>query len=260
MGRQGAGIRFDEIADRYAATMAPSLEPIARQVVRRAALRPGERVLDVGTGTGIAAAAARGETREVVGIDASAGMLALARRSVIGVAFEQMDFAALRFPDSAFDVVLAAHALLFATDRVGALREWRRVTRPGGRLSLSVPGPTGRTPTALYAEVYDRHGIDASPDPYPDVRQLRQLAVAAGWEEVRTEADAATAILLADEAAFRAWRSIGRRDGATAHLDAAQHEALTTDMLAVTPRMAEGEYRIPFGTLYLTARRGSRGS
>lgn len=257
MGRQAAGIRFDEIADRYAATMAPSLEPIAREVVRRAALGRGERVLDVGTGTGIAAAVARGEERAVVGIDASAGMLALARRSVPGVTFEQMDFAALRFPDAAFDVVLAAHALLFATDRLAALREWRRVTRPGGRLSLSVPGPTALTPTALYAEVYDRHGIDTS-DRYPGESSLGDLAAAAGWVDARTGADPETAIALADEEAFRTWRSIGSRGGATAHFGPAQHDALTSEMLAVTPRTPDGSYRIPFGTLYLVARRAGR--
>lgn len=250
--RDAAG-RFHDTAEGYAATMAPSLEPIAREVVRRAGLRPRERVLDVGTGTGIAAAAARGEERVVVAIDAAPAMLDIARRNVTGVAFEPMDFEDLRFADATFDVVLASHALLFAADLVGALSEWRRVTRHDGRLSLSVPGPTDATPTATYREVYRRHGIDTS-DRYPTRTSLRDLALAAGWVDVETHADPTTAIVLADEPAFRAWRQIGSRGGATAQYTPAQHDALTAEMLAVTPRGPDGRFRIPFGALFLTAR------
>lgn len=244
--------RFSHTAAGYAATMAPSLRPIAAEVVRRAALAPGERVLDVGTGTGIAAAAARGAGRQVTGIDAAPGMLAIARAEVEGVAFEEMDFMRLRFADDAFDVLLAAHSLLFAADRPAALTEWRRVTTPGGRLSLSVPGPTSATPTALYAEIYDRHGIDTS-DRYPTPDELAAWARRAGWTDVETGADPSTAIVLPDEDAYRTWRSIGSRDGATAEYTAVQHAALTEELLAATPRDADGRLSIPFGAIYLTA-------
>ena len=61
------------------------------------------------------------------------------RRS--GVDFQVGDFNALPFEDGAFDAIISSHALLFADDRTAALREWRRVSRSGGRLSLSVPAP-----------------------------------------------------------------------------------------------------------------------
>jgi SAM-dependent methyltransferase len=244
--------RFSDTAEGYAATMAPSLRPIAAEVVRRAALKPGERVLDVGTGTGIAAAAARGAGRQVTGIDAAPGMLAIARADVVGVAFEEMDFMRLRFADGAFDVLIAAHSLLFAADSAAALREWRRVASPGGRLSLSVPGPTAATPTALYADIYGRHGIDTS-DRYPIPDELAAWARAAGWRDIETDTDPSTAIVLPDEEAFRTWRAIGSRDGATAEYTPAQHAALTEELLAATPRDADGRLRIPFGAIYLTA-------
>jgi SAM-dependent methyltransferase len=248
--------RFDETAAGYAATMAPSLRPIAAEVVRRAALRPAERVLDAGTGTGIAAAAARGESRQIVGVDLAPGMLAVARQEVDGVTFREADFAALPFEDARFDVVIASHALLFAADRVAALREWLRVTRPRGRLSLSVPGPTSRTPTAIYAEIYERHGIDTS-DRYPTLASLRRWAEDAGWVDAGTDADPTTAIVLPDEAAFRTWRTIGSRGAATAHYTQDEHDALTDAMLRVTPRTEDGALRIPFGALYLSARRST---
>ena len=246
--------RFSETAAGYAATMAPSLRPIAETVVRRARLRAGERVLDIGTGTGSAAAAARGEGREVVGIDAAPGMLEIARTEVAGVRFEEMDFAALRFDDASVDVVLAAHSLLFASDEGAVLAEWMRVTRPGGRLSLSVPGPRELTPTAIYGEIYQRWGIGASGD-YPTPESLGALAESAGWSEVQADADPSTAIVLRDEAAYRLWREIGSRGARSAELTPEQHRTLTDEMLAVTPRSSDGAFRIPFGAIYLTARR-----
>jgi|GEM_PF-3928525 len=246
--------RFSEIAAGYAATMAPSLRPIAETVVRRARLRPGERVLDIGTGTGIGAAAARGEGRAVTGVDAATGMLDIARRGVPGVRFEEMDFADLRFDDAAFDVVLASHALLFANDQRAVLAEWRRVTRPDGRLSLSVPGPTEVTPVWHYRELYERHGIDTA-SRYPTTETLAATVRQADWADVVVEADSMTAILLPDEAAFRTWREIGFRNPVTEHFSPEQHRALSDEMLAATPREPDGTYVIPFGALYLTARR-----
>lgn len=249
--------RFSETAAGYARTMAPSLRPIAIEVVRRANLAPDERVLDIGTGTGTAAAASRGEGRTVIGIDAAPGMLDIARAEVSGVDFRAMDFAALDFEDATFDAVLAVHALLFATDQVAGLREWLRVARPGGRLSVSVPGPDEVTPSAIYGEIYERYGIETA-GRYPKPDGLAVLAAEAGWSDVQTDADSATAIMLPDEEAFRIWREIGSRGAATADFTAEQHRALTDEMLAVTPRTADGGYRIPFGALYLTAHR-SRG-
>ena len=249
-----SGGRFDDVADGYLATMVPSLRSVAARVVARAALQPDERVLDAGTGTGIAAATARGEGRRITGIDAAEGMLALARRDVSGVTFRRMDFEQLAFEDGAFDVVIAAHALLFATDPVRALREWRRVVRAGGRLSLSVPGPEGEAPQAIYAGIYARHGISTE-GRYPSGGTLAVWARAAGWTDIATEADPGHAITLPDEEAFGVWRSIGSRGAATAHWSPDQHAALTAEMLAVTPRDAHGSLRIPFGVLYLSARR-----
>jgi SAM-dependent methyltransferase len=167
-----------------------------------------------------------------------------------------MDFNELTFPAASFDVILASHALLFAADRVAALAEWRRVTRPQGRLSLSVPGPDEVTPTAIYQEVFARHGVGVA-DPYPTRQRLTDEAVAAGWLQPQVEEDGSITIRLADEAAFRTWRSIGPRGNLTADWSPEQHEALTRDMLAISPREPDGSYVIPFGAIYLTARNGT---
>lgn len=245
-------------ADAYAEAMAPSLRTMSAGVVWRAALQPGERVLDVGTGTGIGIEAARGEGRQVVGVDQSPEMLAVARRNLPGVEFVQADFAAMPFQDASFDVVIGVHALLFGDDPVAALREWRRVARPGGRLSLSVPGPSEHTPWSIYGAIYERHGITtARATDYPTQPTLKGWAATAGWESIATDAEPRTAIRLADERLFDRWLSIGSRGAALRGRSDRERRALADDMLAVTPREADGTLRIPFGTLYLTARSSS---
>jgi SAM-dependent methyltransferase len=247
---------FLHTARGYAATMAPSLSPVAAEVVRRAALQPAERVLDIGSGTGISAAQAVGDGRTVLGVDGAPAMLEIARHNVTDAAFEVMDFNDLQLDDGSWDVVISSHALLFADDRPAALREWRRVVREEGRLSLSVPGPGAVTPSTIYGEIYERWGIDTT-GRYPTQDELASWAEQAGWGEVRTAADPAMAIRLRDEEAYRAWRQIGSRGGtATTALTEAEHDVLTAEMLAVTPRERDGTFRIPFGALYLTARNG----
>ena len=249
----GGSAAFQQNAPGYADTMAPSLRPVAAEVVRRAELGPDDRVLDIGCGTGIAAAAAVGKGRTVLGVDGAAAMLEIARLDVPDATFAVMDFNRLTLPDGSWDVAISSHALLFADDRVAALREWRRVVRHGGRLSLSVPGPSELTPSVTYADVYARWEIATRFD-YPTPTELAGWADAAGWSEVSTAADPTVAIRLPDQEAFRTWRRTGSRAGATAGFTEEQHAALTAEMIAVTPRDADGGFRIPFGALYLTAR------
>lgn len=102
-------------------------------------LRPGQRLLDVGCGPGTITAdlAALVAPGTVVAVDAAAGILEEARataaaRGVGTVVFEQADALALPYPDDHFDVVHAHQVLQHLPDPVGALRELRRVCRPGG--------------------------------------------------------------------------------------------------------------------------------
>ena len=252
--RSGGAAAFSSSADAYAATMAPALRPVAAEVVTRAAPRRGESVLDVGTGTGNALPMLVGDGRRVTGVDAAPGMLALAAALGTNAQLVEADFNALPFDDAAFDLLVSVHALLFAEDRVAALREWRRVAAEGARLSLSVPGPGNVVPATVLGPVYDRYGIIWGDD-YPTPGDLGGWAAAAGWREIETSADPTTVIPLRDDEAFRRWLRVGARGRATADWSAERREAFARDLMAATPRGPTAEYVLPFGSLYLTARK-----
>ncbi len=242
---------FSRTASDYATTMAVALEPVAAQVVERAALRSGETVIDIGTGTGTAARLAVGAGRRVIGLDAAAGMLDIARAGSTGVEYVEADFTHVPLSDGSVDVVMAVHALLFASDRVAALEEWRRIAAPGGRLSLSVPGPNHVVPAAIFGAVYDRYGVGGSSDDYPEAGEVKGWAGEAGWLDAAAAADETTAIELGGEEAFRTWLRVGRT---TTDWTPERVEAFGDELMAVCPRAADGAFRIPFGTLYLSAR------
>ncbi|WP_310725605.1 class I SAM-dependent methyltransferase [Streptomyces sp. N2A] len=103
----------------------------------------GRRILDAGCGSGSLSAALRDRSAVVTGIDASAGMLALARQRLgDDVALHVVDLRdRLPFTDGAFDDVVASLVLHYLEDWGPTLAELRRVLRPGGRLIASVDHP-----------------------------------------------------------------------------------------------------------------------
>ena len=125
----------------YAEHLVPAVfAPWAPVLLDAAAVGIGHTVLDVACGTGVVAAAAAervGPSGAVTGVDINPGMIAVAARTK-GVRWAQADAARLPFPDGGFDRVLCQAGLQFVPDRLGALREMRRVLRPGGRVALLV--------------------------------------------------------------------------------------------------------------------------
>lgn len=160
---------------------------------------PGERVLDVAAGTGVSTRELTRSGAYVVGCDFSLGML----RSGSGTAVPLVAGDALRLPfgDAAFDAVTISFGLRNVVDVDAALAEFRRVTRPGGRLLIAeFSAPVWRPFRTVYIEYLMRaipplaRRVSSSPDAYeyladsirawPDQERLAGRIAAAGWERV----------------------------------------------------------------------------
>jgi ubiquinone/menaquinone biosynthesis C-methylase UbiE len=126
---------WDRISQLYLREVDPRFATVVENVVRRGDLKPGQRVLDLGTGTGaVAVEAARlvGPAGKVTAVDISPDMLTLARRRLVESGHANVDFREgraeqLPVDDRAFDVLLASLSLMYAIDRAAAAREMKRV-------------------------------------------------------------------------------------------------------------------------------------
>jgi SAM-dependent methyltransferase len=119
----------------------------ASRVADAAGIRRGNRVLDVGCGTGVLAREAVrrvGQEGQVVGLDLNQGMLAVAARTEPKIEWRQGDAASLPFEDASFDVVVSQFALMYFPERVTSLREMWRTLASGGRLAIAAWAPLGR--------------------------------------------------------------------------------------------------------------------
>jgi ubiquinone/menaquinone biosynthesis C-methylase UbiE len=137
---------WNTIADGYedhpgnVATYGSSEHDEWAEVLSRALPAEPSDVLDVATGTGFIALLAAGLGHRVTGIDLSVKMLAVARRTAaqrrVSVAFEEGDAVTPPFPPETFDVVTNRHLLWTLREPQLAMRSWRRLLRPGGRLVI----------------------------------------------------------------------------------------------------------------------------
>jgi demethylmenaquinone methyltransferase/2-methoxy-6-polyprenyl-1,4-benzoquinol methylase len=197
---------FDGVAERYdLANRIISFGQDARwRRATSAALgpRPGERVLDVGAGTGVSTEELARSGAFAVGVDLSTGMLQVGRRIRPAVPLVAGDGLCLPFPDGAFDAVTISFALRNVVDLDAALREFARIVRPGGRLVVcECSHPTNAAFRSLYLAHLLRvisvvtRWVSSNPDAYayliesirawPNQPELAKRLAASGWQDVR---------------------------------------------------------------------------
>ena len=171
---------------RYEETAA-ALEPAAAHLVELAAVRAGDRLLDVGCGTGNAALAAARSGATVTGLDPSARLLEVAEERfraerldgsfVVGVAGD------LPFPDKTFDVVVSVFGVIFAPEAEQALSELVRVLHADGRAFVSVWLPVGAIDAMLTVfgrAVAAATGSTPKRFPWHELEAVERVAARAG--------------------------------------------------------------------------------
>ena len=177
------------------------LQPFADLILQRAALQPGEQVLDVGCGYGATTleAARRVAPGPVLGVDLSGPMLSVAKDRAAGsglanVAFEHGDVQVYPFGPARFDAVISRFGVMFFEDPVAAFANIRSAVRPGGRLVFACWQPLANNdwllvPRAARAEHVPPGDFGTADGPgmfaFADQNLVYEILAGAGWTDIQ---------------------------------------------------------------------------
>lgn len=131
---------YEKLSKVYDLVFGPTLHPGRIVAIERMGIRPGDRILEVGVGTGINTSLYPSQCH-ITGVDLSSSMLEKARERVVreglrNVRLLEMDAQNLTFADDSFDIVYAPYLVSVVPDPVQVAREMRRVCRPGGKIII----------------------------------------------------------------------------------------------------------------------------
>jgi SAM-dependent methyltransferase len=232
--------------------------PTYEEVLRHVALEPGQLVLDIGCGAGAFLRLVADPGARAFGLDASEALIDLARERVPDADLRLGDMEALPYDDETFDLVTGFNAFFFANDFVAALREARRVAKPGAAVVIQVWGPRERNELeavkAIVRPFMPPRPPDAPPEPdYSKPGVLEDLATRAGLTSELTF-DTTWAYEFPDEATVR--RALVAPAGIAALVGPSREEEVKDAIVEglVPYRTADGGYRLQNEFHYLIAR------
>jgi demethylmenaquinone methyltransferase/2-methoxy-6-polyprenyl-1,4-benzoquinol methylase len=196
---------FDDVAAKYDLTndvLSLGQDRLWRRVVLQAIdARPGDTVLDIAAGTGTSSEPLADRGIDVVPADFSMGMLRVGKQRRHDLGFTAADAMRLPFADSSFDVVTMSFGLRNVADPDAAMREFLRVTKPGGRFVLcEFSHPVNKAFRTIYTEYLMRslpavaRAVNSNPESYvylaesiqawPAQRAMGERIAGAGWSGV----------------------------------------------------------------------------
>ncbi|MCH8182071.1 MAG: methyltransferase domain-containing protein [Proteobacteria bacterium] len=248
---------WDKAVDDYEAGWRAQLEPAQSLMLDMAALRPGERVLDVACGTGLVSfriVDAVGEDGAVLGTDISGEMIEAARRlaaerNIGNARFERCDAEDLCLDVEPFDAALCGLGLMYVPDPVKALEEMGRLLKPGGRAGAAVWGARAKCGWADIFPITDARVASEVCPMFFHIGTRDMLArsfAEAGFTDVRSERLEVTLIYSSDDEALAAAFRGGPVALAYNRFDDATKKAVHTEYLRSIAAYRTGEgYEIP---------------
>lgn len=194
---------FDTIAAGYDHTALRFFSFAADRVVKTLDPRPGQKILDIATGTGaiaIACAQAVKPDGRVIAIDLSSAMLDMALQNAQRMGLDnvdqfQMDADTLEFRKNNFDHSICSFGLFFLPEMQKALAEWMRVTKPGGKVVFTSFAEASFNPMVkLFIEQLESLGLDMNDRPFATQRLsnpevCKELMLDVGFESVGVEVE-----------------------------------------------------------------------
>jgi SAM-dependent methyltransferase len=265
-------LEWTERMERYAQRSAPRLRPFAAALVNHLPPPVGGRILDVATGTGLVAVeAARrvGPDGTVLATDILAAWEPHVRNTaaeagVTNITFAAMPAEALDLPAASFDVVYCQFGLMFVPEPERALREMRRVLRPGGRIGIavwSVPEKVGLfLVSRIVGPALPPVEGEAPPSPMsmgaPGL--IEGLIAEAGLSEIVTHRVTLFHEIADPETEWAAWREDFTRPdgGGLASLPESEQQRLHDEVIAALERLRDGDVvRVPSEAIMVTATR-----
>ena len=260
--RSEVAAMFDRLAAGYDQTGVPYYAVIARGLVERLDVRPGERALDVGAGRGAATfplADAVGEGGRVDAVDLAPGMVEHLARDTAALPQVRVALGDATDPPSEgapYDVVAASLVVFFLPDPLAGVRRWRELLREGGRLGMATFQPwfgAWAELDALAQEfVKERSAIAPQQSAFDGDDGVERLLVEAGYAEVRTEL-ATHRVPFADVDEWVRWSRAGTvMGGIWNRTDEADHPEIlrrATEILEGT-RGVDGRIALEVGARY----------
>ena len=167
--------------------------PVAEALVAAVAAGPGDTVLDLAAGTGDVTQALAERGARVISTDLSPVMVEAARRrGTPGVEYRVMDMQEIELPDESVDAVVSRFGYMLVPEPLRALRETRRVLRPGGRVAFATWAPANRNPWATaYGPILVQRGLMKPPEPgdphqfaLSEPEEIEAVVRAAGFEAI----------------------------------------------------------------------------
>lgn len=185
---------WDKIAEKFDIWL-PQIAPVGEALLAALDARPGDKIIDLGSGTGepalTLARRMKGEV-DITGIDAAAGMVKVAQKKVMdenlpGIHFTTMPAENMEFADNSFDRALCRFGVMLFEDPQQGLKEMRRVLKPGGRFAVAVWSTPETMRTLQWSYEVFKHRLDE--EYHPPLAKVTSLGKPGLMEDLMRQAE-----------------------------------------------------------------------